>query len=231
MNDDVGALLLGLAGVALVGGVAYAVYRLLEGEAPSPASPGRQPGCPGQQPGATPEPVPGPAQGCPAAGHRVLLIGDSYAAGLGPPMDVIARACGTPFQHHGVVGSHVTQWTGWVDADLSSFAPTVVLLSMGGNDYQRTDPENVQAAVRELARKIRASGARLLWIGPLELPFADRIGVQDMWKAEVGSDWFDSKQLVLPRAPDGVHSTPAGYAVWSTHVWEWMAARIGPVSR
>ena len=225
------ALIGGAAGVA-VGLLAWAIYRATSAKqaASSTSPPGQQPIVP-VDPGLPIEP-PTP-RACPSSA-RVLLIGDSLVGdapsnGLQKRMAELATACGTPFHARGVVGSHVTQWASdsWLLPELEQSTPTVVLISMGTNDFQRTDPANVQAGVTKLASKVRAYGARLLWICPPVMPLADKIGVRDMWKAEVGTDWYPSELLTIPRAGDGIHPTPAGYKQFAEAIWPWAATMVG----
>lgn len=170
---------------------------------------------------------------CPDEGERVLLVGDSLSAGLGPHMGKLARGCGTPFFVHGVVGSHVTQWTqpSWLNAELRRAKPTVVLVSLGGNDFMRNDPHNVERAIGQLVATVRASGARLLWISPPSMPFADAVGARTMWQTALGGaahiDWYPTEQLDIPRASDHIHPTIAEYAKLSRTLWQWVASVTG----
>ena len=174
----------------------------------------------------------GGGQPCPPSGARILLLGDSYAQGLTTGMTALAGGCNTPFVARGVVGSHVTEWAsdGWLLPALAASTPNVVLVSLGANDFQRNDPSHVQAGVTALVAKIRTAGARVLWIAPLSEPFQDSVGALAMWKAAVGNDWFDSSLLTLPRASDGIHSTPAGYAAWAAEIWHWASGVVGAVA-
>ena len=174
-----------------------------------------------------PEPM---VRECPTPPTRVLLIGDSLAVGLGPVMDELADNCGTPFAHRAFIGAHVTQWHAsprLADA-FSSVAPTVVLVSLGGNDFQRSDPDNVRAAIDALVDRIVAQGARPLWISPPTMPFSDRIGVREMWRSALrrhpGAAWFPTEELEIARAPDRIHPTPPAYKTLGRLIWNWMAA-------
>jgi hypothetical protein len=169
------------------------------------------------------------ARECPAAGRRVLLIGDSLSAGLAPVMEQHARACGTAFFHKGVVGSHVTQWAhdSWLAPELQRAQPDIVIISMGGNDFGRRDDANVRAGVEALVSKVRATGARLLWISPPTMPFADRIDVRGMWQSAIGGevnvDWFPTEELTIRRTEDRIHPTRTGYQTLGKTLWQWMA--------
>lgn len=172
---------------------------------------------------------------CPPPGSRVLLVGDSLAVGLGPPMAELAADCGTPFAHRGKVGQHVTElnasWSlppsaGWTD----------VLISMGGNDYQHNDPDAVALAIVQVLQKIRQAGARPWWIAPPPMPIHDAIDVRGMWRigiagrgstgyAEPWVDYFPTDQVAIPQAPDQIHPTPEGYRLLAALIWEWLAER------
>ena len=94
---------------------------------PGPAPPPR-PGPPATPPAPLPSPL------CPPQGARVAVVGDSFAEGLGPHLAAHAKDCGTPFFLDDARGTSVTQWTGpRLDAALA-FNPSVVLVSLGGND-------------------------------------------------------------------------------------------------
>lgn len=167
---------------------------------------------------------------CPGAGARVLLIGDSLAAGLGPHMARRARTCGTAFFHHGVVGSHVTEWAqdSWLLPELGRAEPSVVIVSLGGNDFVRSDAANVSRGVRRFVEKVRASGARLLWISPPTMPFRDKIGVRQLWQDELAGemniDWYPTETLEIPRVADRVHPTIPGYDDLGQKLWAWTSA-------
>ena len=206
---------LGCAAGAAVG-LGIAISRRSDGGGPVPS------------PGPLTEPVPG----CPPPGARVLLIGDSYAQGLTAELKSIAKACVTPFGSDAVVGSHVTEWASdsWLRPALGLLTPppNVALVSLGANDFQRNDPANVKAGVTTLVGKLRAAGCRVLWIAPLTEPFPDDVGALAMWREAVGSDWFDSTKVDIPRTGDGIHSTPAGYAAWAEQIWMWASEVLTP---
>lgn len=167
---------------------------------------------------------------CPRADARVLLIGDSLGAGLGPHMARRAAACGTVFFHHGVVGSHVTEWAqnSWLMPQLGRAKPNIVIVSLGGNDFVRSDEANVSRGIARFVERVRASGARLLWISPPSMPFRDKIGVRQLWQQELAGemnvDWYPTETLTIPRSSDRVHPTIPGYDALSQTLWSWMSA-------
>jgi len=201
------ATVLGAAGVVGLGAAAWLAFRGWSGEKKRPLRPG----------------------------DRILVMGDSYAVGLAPYLGQLAqqggyafRGIGCPIGSQGgeactaVVGSSVTQWVrdAWLGPNLA-WHPTLVLVSLGGNDFQRSDPQAVSDAIKILVAKIRLAGADPVWIDPLPLPFADKLGVRDMWKA-TGIPYFNGEAIDYPRAPDNIHLQPSGYQDWAGKIWSWL---------
>lgn len=157
---------------------------------------------------------------------RVLLAGDSLAAGLTKPMGELAKQAGIAFKGHGVVGSRIDEWDSkYLEPELGesgtlSFAPTVVVLSLGTNDMKMFDPSKQQKArVQSVIDKVRAAGARVVWIIPPTMPFDDK-GVRAMLEAAGADMVIHAERLELARAPDQIHMTPSGYGVFAKHVWD-----------
>lgn len=176
-----------------------------------------------------------------------MLLGDSLAAGLAGPMGQLAGACETPFRARGEVGSHITQWTGsWLTSEVPPPAPpgwsigadarpTDVLMSMGGNDYQHTDPDAVALAIVRFVQYVRDAGARLWWIAPPRMPIEDKIDVVGMWRLALGGprgdgyaepweQYFPTAEVAYPVSADNIHPTPAGYAELAEAIWLWLWA-------
>lgn len=181
------------------------------------------------EPGSEP-PAPPSTALCPPEGARVLLIGDSYSVGFGPQLADFAALCKTPYHHHGVVGASVTQWDRdeWLNPQLAAIQPNVVLISLGGNDFQRNDPAHVAQRIDNLLARIKAAGARPLWVAPPTTPFPDKIGVRSMWQQRMGADGFPSDQLDIPRVPTDPlgHPNGAGYQKWAAAIWPWASGRL-----
>jgi len=168
------------------------------------------------------------ARSCPRDSTRVLLVGDSLSHGLGPAVRPHARRCGTAYSHHGVIGSHVTEWgqDAWLGAQLERVRPTIVVMSMGGNDFQRFDPERVKAAIERVVARVEASGARFLWISPPTMPFDDRIDVRGMWSKTLSrhpaAAIFPTHTLTIPRVEDRVHPTQSANRDLARRLWLWI---------
>jgi lysophospholipase L1-like esterase len=118
----------------------------------------------------------------------------------------------------------------WESASIAAFAqsqrlpklmkkydPDLVLLTLGANDVFDRRPENLIRYIESIVKKV---GDRdCYWIGP------------PLWKGDFGlvevirehalpCKFFDSKDLVLQRAGDGIHPTEKGGAAWADEFWK-----------
>jgi len=189
------------SGLAVAAGVGLVV-------ASRPSSSGPQVG------GAPPKPRLGP-------GSRLLLVGDSLAQGLAPPLGELAKGLGVAFRADGRVGTRIAQWAAqpWLSADLA-WGPTMVLVSLGTNDMKLPAPAVEQPALAQLAARLKSSGSRVVWLNPPTMPFPDR-GVLAMIAA-TGLEVFHSEALQLTRGPDGIHPTVSAFAGWAGSIWRWV---------
>jgi len=160
---------------------------------------------------------------CPVVGTRIVLIGDSYGEGLDPHLQARASACGANYVSDVRRGTSVTQWVAWIGPVLA-YKPAVVVVSLGGNDFQG-DADQFHAAIGELVTRLRGGGARVLWVQPLSLPYPDRTGVGQMWKDAVGDDWFRSEHLEYKRAKDKIHTSYVNYRDWALKLWPWVVLK------
>jgi lysophospholipase L1-like esterase len=117
----------------------------------------------------------------------------------------------------------------WESASLPAFAesdrlpklmkkydPDLVLLTLGANDVFDKHPENMIRSIETIVKKV---GHRdCFWIGP------------PLWKGDYGlvdvirehsapCTFYDSRNLTLQRAGDGIHPTEKGGAVWADAFW------------
>jgi len=175
--------------------------------------------------------------------QRILVMGDSLAVGMLPTFSSLAARDGHEFYGKGcamgatggaactaVTGSSTPQWArdAWLGAALAASKPSVVLISLGTNDFKggASYAPTVRSAAQSIASKIRAAGATPVWIDPLRMPFEDSAMARDAWRNS-GSIAFDSSQLDFKRAGDGIHLTPAGYQGWAEQIWSWLSGQSG----
>jgi lysophospholipase L1-like esterase len=158
---------------------------------------------------------------------RVLLLGDSLAQGLGPPLARLADAAGLSLVTRGVQSSTIQQWlAGSALADaIRQATPLFTLVCLGTNDMRAADPGAEGRRAGELIDAIGRTGAdSVLWIGPPRLPF-DSSAFRGALAAVIrlrDLRIFDSQAHALSRAPDGIHMTPAGYRAWAESIAAWL---------
>lgn len=150
---------------------------------------------------------------------RALLIGDSLAVGLGPPLTkVIAPVALTTRAH---VSTTSKSWTAGkyaaeLDEALATSKPEVVLISLGTND---TAPgasiAGLETRFSDLTETIRMGGGAPIFLLPPELPWS-RQPVADAVKASGAI--LITPRVGLEHAPDKIHLTGKGYADWAEDI-------------
>lgn len=160
---------------------------------------------------------------------RVLVIGDSLAKGMAPHFAALAEEAGIELLSLALEGTRVDQWvvSSALGAALIDFDPTHVIVSLGTNDaYTTFDPEEVAEDTAELIETIKETDAHVIWIGAPDLPASSggRPLNEDILDAieDVSPHYFDSTTLSIPRGPDNLHPTAAGYAGWAGAIWNWL---------
>ena len=159
---------------------------------------------------------------------RLLIVGDSLAVGLAPPLRELSAAAQIAFEGVGKVGTRIDQWADSVGLGdtLSTFLPTLTLVSLGTNDEYLTGSDAVsrqREKVRVLLARIKASGSDYVWIGPPTLPKPTN-GIVAMLRDEIpSSHYYPSDALTIPRGGDGIHPTARGYAGWAGALWQWLS--------
>lgn len=158
-------------------------------------------------------------------GAKVMLVGDSLAAGMERQFFKLAKASAYEPVAHTVVGSNVLQWSSWIKKDVATYAPRLVVISLGTNDAMIIDRiRKVPNAYKDLQQYIEEHGAAVVWIGPPKFP-KERVPHQPEIKqmiVEVARNYFDSETLFIERGSDKIHSTPTGYNGWMSSIWSWM---------
>lgn len=160
---------------------------------------------------------------------KILIIGDSLANGMAPHFRGLADEEGLPLLAGAVNGTRVDQWkqSRWLLQKLQEFQPTHVLISLGTNDaYTSKTPEEVANSTDTLLDVIEAHNAHPIWIGAPALPESSagaplNEGILDEIRGVVPY-YFDSTTLEIPRGPDALHPSAAGYAGWAGFIWNWL---------
>lgn len=173
--------------------------------------------------------------------QRVLLMGDSQTAGAfgGALMPHITAKGAVYYARAGEVGWGVVNW--WrqrhnVDRLMRRHHPTLVLVELGGNDWQRsarvdygTHVSNLWNYVRERAEENKPEGTTVsyCWISPARVvgpaehiqPGRDRAA--EVIRSVVGSEHYvESNDITgaFGRTPDGLHFTHGGGNDWARRI-------------
>jgi len=156
---------------------------------------------------------------------RVALVGDSLAVGLGPALKKLADAEGIPFWYEGHSGTTPAQWAGHVagacgtcGGGLASFQPTVVLVSLGTNDFGRAVVDLTPYAT--LRDRFTSLPSHVVWIDPPPMT-RDVAGA----RAAIAALGVPVAHISALPQVDGVHPTPSGYATWAKHIWSLLRER------
>lgn len=157
---------------------------------------------------------------------RVLLIGDSLAVGLGPPLRELAGAAGLELVVEAQQSTRIDQWAGErLRGLLATFQPGLTLVSLGTNDMrQRAAREAKRGQIGELVDTVRRGGGDLAWIGPPSMPFPDA-GIRALLWEELNArsvPFFDSSARTIERAHDRIHATATGYQRWAEQIAAWV---------
>lgn len=154
-------------------------------------------------------------------GSKVLLIGDSLAVGLAPPLGALAKDAKVQLASMGRTGTTINAWSGGalgaeLNAKLAEFKPGLVLVSLGTND-EYLSPASLARVKDDTERLLRLlEPYPVVWILPPTLP--KTIGVAAYLKSRAPHP-FDSSAYSIPRASDQIHPTVAGYSGWAGKIW------------
>lgn len=160
------------------------------------------------------------------AGMRVFLLGDSLAAGLNRPLSALARDHKVVLESMTIPGTRIDQWANKAAlySAIQKFKPDLILVSLGMNDeYQKVNARAKQAPHLSALLSGLRRHAPVAWIGPPRLPKPKSNGAIPLILESVPSHmYFPSQKLEIPRAPDKLHPTTAGYAGWAAKIWDWI---------
>jgi acyl-CoA hydrolase len=105
-----------------------------------------------------------------AVGATVLALGDSITFGTGAAPEasypaVLAKRTGWNVVNAGIPGDTSAQALSRLPALLQEYAPSLVLVSIGGNDFLRRLPEGeTRANIRQICERSLATGAQTLLV-------------------------------------------------------------------
>ncbi len=88
--------------------------------------------------------------------QRIVLIGDSYAVGLGPELAKLLPG----FTYAGREGSSTAQWAQWLPGWVAGYQPTLTIVSLGVNGTPNS------ADFHAVVAALGGVGSRVVWIDP-----------------------------------------------------------------
>ena len=199
------------AGLALAGGVGVVVLASsLGGSKAEPPAPGDAPA-----PGTSPETPPVKREPIVRPGDRVLLLGDSLAVGLSTPLRQLCKGRDATLTAQAKEGTTISAWGSYDPPEQD-----VCLVSLGTNDMKMLDPLAERPKLDALLARLKGKSRRVVWLAPPPMPFPDRGVLAMIDDALRGSALAAVPSLDVPRAPDKIHPTAAGYAAWAGFIWQ-----------
>lgn len=158
--------------------------------------------------------------------QRILLIGDSMLDGVGRRFNDYAHQNGHTLYTSIWYGSTTKSWAYTTELPrlLRKVEPTFVIVCLGTNDLGYHDISARAEAVREIMREI--GDIPFVWIGPVTLrTIKSDPGITNMIRQNVGdSRFYDSYNLRISRASDGIHPTFEAAAKWVDGIARWMSS-------
>jgi len=164
-----------------------------------------------------------PATGAPAplTGKTVLHVGDSMVGGnwgLTKALDQRFSSEGAKFVRDYKVSESIVSYdkSPKLKDLLAKHRPDIVILTLGTNDVFVPYPAAMAGNVRNIVARI---GAReCYWMGPPT--WKPDTGIVQVLRDNVAPcKFYDSSNLKLQRAGDGIHPTDRGGAEWATSFW------------
>ncbi len=151
----------------------------------------------------------------------ILLTGDSMSEGLLFAFLPVAQRNGHTFYGVPYYGSTTKTYalSDTLPALIRRYKPDYILFTLGGNELFIRNPEKRLEYVQRI--KAQAGNLPIVWIGTPN------------WKKDTGmtdvimrvfndDDFFDSRQIILPRAKDGAHPTREGSGIWADSIRKWI---------
>lgn len=141
-------------------------------------------------------------------GSKILLVGDQSVRGLAPPLQALARDAGVILHAEGRVNTTAQEWAQqpWIRPLLQP-RPQLVLFSLP------------PGPVQPICQLAGLHGARAVWITPPSMVAPARPPPSPSWgQCAV----FPTYALAIPRGPDQVTPTAAGFAGWAGVLWRWL---------
>jgi len=194
--------------------------RAPDAQATAPAS--TAPGLAADASAGEPDAAPEDAAPAPKKYARVLHTGDSMVGGgLCKALQPRFEAEGAKFYRDVWESGRVFQFaqSDRIPKLLAKVDPDLVVLTLGANDVWMNEPDQIAKGAEKIARIVTEGGRACWWIGPpIWKPYFK--GIVDLLREHVAPCiFFDSRDVDMPRRPDGIHPTDKGGEVWADAFW------------
>nr|AYM54538.1 hypothetical protein [Racemicystis crocea] len=161
----------------------------------------------------------------------VLHVGDSFTnAGFSQALRPKMHALGVRYEVRAEDSSYTTSWASKLGKLVADIQPDLVIISLGANEVENTEPVTHAPAVRRIVRAI--GGRPCVWVSP------------PLWRKDTGITevirensapcrFFDSDAIVtqaIPRQRDHIHPNKEGGAIWAEAFWAWLERERAPRS-
>jgi lysophospholipase L1-like esterase len=170
-----------------------------------------------------------------APGGTVVHVGDSFVkAYFSQRLKPRFKAAGARYFAESTRSTYTPDWA--TEPKLEGYLagrPSLVVVTLGANEVLMPDPKLHARAIRQIARKIHASGASCVWVTP------------PLWREDTGLMqvihdhcapclFFESDALLGgglgpgERENDGIHPNAVGGSRWAAAFWTWLAEHRDP---
>ena len=152
----------------------------------------------------------------------ILFIGDSMLEGLSPRFAAYAQENGHRLYTVIWYGSTTEKWaeSRRLTSYIAQYHPDFIVVCLGGNELFVKDIIEKRTKYAD-AIIAEAGEVPLLWIGPPN--WKEDTGINRMLLSVLGNKrFYESKDLILDRAKDGMHPTRVASRAWMDSVAHWI---------
>jgi hypothetical protein len=156
------------------------------------------------------------------ANKKILLIGDSQAEGIMDPLNSYALTSGHNFVF-------AMPWYSASDMTYASndtlknvinqVKPDYIIVVLGLNQIFQSSLDPSRKAVHSILETF--GDIPFSWVGPAN--WVEDKGINNVYEEELPKGtFFLSKNITLPRGPDGRHPNGEGYKIWMDSIATWL---------
>ena len=165
----------------------------------------------------------------------ILHVGDSFVeASFNQNLWPHFHAAGARYVVRARTATYTTTWAHDAEFDaLLAARPSLVIVTLGANEFDIETPEQHGHAIESIARKVARSGASCVWTSP---PMWTRdTGIVQVIRNHCAPCLFFDSDAVLggslspaERTGDRIHPNERGGARWADAFWQWLVRHRDP---